>query len=491
MIKKTGFLLILLGLVVVIIVILADIFSWDKDGGLGAFQLTGFLIGVWTLLCGIGLLTVKQDGKISTQIKIRDLSEKVLNWPSNLWIFLSFLVVYVLFFLFPLFFTQLKIHYFTKYIPDAYITHIGFDLEAFVSRIQDWLVTGQSPYSDGFIAYPPLAIVAFSPLIIIGYPAYFKLITGLTLAAYIVAALLIPLFINCKKNQALLVLMFITGLFSYGLQFEQERGQFNLSAFTLCLLAIYLYHYHYKFRFFAYLLFTLSIQLKVYPVIFVVMFIRDWKDWKGIMKRFLGLGFLNLSLLFILGHQFFQNFIRAITTYQFEYESSRLENLSIKGYSYYLATDSFNLGSADLLIPPEIFMESAEIFYLSLVGLSFLAVIISAFIKQSRGINPYLLIICTLSALVIPSVSNDYKLSILIAPMTIVLSHQTEISGTSRKIARAFLVILASLAYWSTFYPATVKPDFLDRNFPALIMILFSVTLLNFLVPYTDENTLH
>jgi hypothetical protein len=52
-----------------------------------------------------------------------------------------------------------------------------------------------------------------------------------------------------------------------------------------------------------------------------------------------------------------------------------------------------------------------------------------------------------------------------------------------KKAYSILLVILTSLAYWTTHFPATVKPEFLGRNFPALIVILVSITILQFLVP--------
>ena len=58
---------------------------------------------------------------------------------------------------------------------------------------------------------------------------------------------------------------FVTGLTSHGLQFELERGQFNVVAISLCLLAVYIFHYQVKYRHFGYLLFLVAVQLKVYP----------------------------------------------------------------------------------------------------------------------------------------------------------------------------------------------------------------------------------
>ena len=479
--RKFAFALIGIGLLFIIFFALADFLGLGGDSGIGATQLLGIQVGVVVVLLGIGLLIVKWDE--TTNFKKKFQLSSTLNVPTLYWVLGTFLVTYILFFLLPVFFSKLQIHYLTKYIPDAYITRIGFDIEAIVSRIENWLRTGQTPYYDGFIAYPPLAIAIFATFSIMGYPAYFKLIVSITIIAYLFAALILPRLIIPKRNQTLLLLFFMTGLFSYGLQFEQERGQFNLITFAFCLAAIYIFHFHYKFRYFAYLLFSFSIQLKVYPVFFVVMFINDWRDWRNNIRRIVGLGILNFSLLFVLGHKLFLDFVSTITDYQL-LESSRHENLSIKGFAYYLANDVFGTTGTSLFALPR----SAEMFLWFLLGLCFLLVVGYAFFHNVRGLNPYLLLVCTIAALIIPSVSNDYKLSLLITPMALVLGCLPELQNPRKKAFSILLIILASLSYWTTLYPATVKPEFLGRNFPALVIILISITILKFLAPYTYEG---
>jgi len=480
--RKLSFALIGIGLTLIALFAGADLIGLGKDGGIGASQLLGIQLGVVASLVGIGLLATDRDKNTSARKPFH--LTKIWDLPVLYWVFFTFLIAYVSFFLLPVFFSKLQIQYLTKYIPDAFVTHIGFDIEAIVSRIENWLRTGQSPYYDGFIAYPPLTIAVFATFSIIGYPAYFKLIVSMTVLAYLVAALVIPFLLVPKRNRTLLVLFFITGLFSYGLQFEQERGQFNLIAFAFCLIAIYIFHFHPRFRFFAYLLFSLSVQLKVYPVFFILLFVNDWGDWRNIVKRFLGLGVLNFTLLFVLGHKLFLDFIHAITEYQL-LQSSRYENLSIKGFVYYLSNDVF--GTTETNLPA--FTRVAETFFWLLLGACFLSVVGYAIYHKTRGLNLYLLLICTIAALIVPSVSNDYKLSILIIPMTLVLCCLPEFNTHKKKTISILMVILASLAYWTTLYPATVKPEYLSRNFPALIVILIAITILNFLAPYSYEGT--
>ena len=162
-----------------------------------------------------------------------------------------------------------------------------------------------------------------------------------------------------------------------------------------------------------------------------------------------------------------------------------MENLSVEGFKQYLLSDSIQT----VLPLSAQSIKLIGVFFLILLASCFIFIIGRAIQKKETGLNPYLLLISTIAALIIPSVSNDYKLSILVAPMTLVLCGLEEITKPEKKIYSILLVILASLAYWTTLYPATVKPEYLGRNFPALIVILISTTILNFLAPYTYERT--
>jgi hypothetical protein len=200
--RKLSFALIVIGLTLITFFAGADIIGLGKDGGIGASQLLGIQVGVVAVLVGIGLLTANRDKNALAEKPFH--LTNIWDLPILYWVLFTFLIAYVSFFLLPVFFSKLQIQYLTKYIPDAFVTHIGFDIEAIVSRIENWLQTGQSPYSDGFIAYPPLAIAVFATFLIIGYPAYFKLIVSVTVLAYLVAALIIPLLLVPKRNQTLL-----------------------------------------------------------------------------------------------------------------------------------------------------------------------------------------------------------------------------------------------------------------------------------------------
>ena len=470
------------------------------DRGLGAAQLLGIETGAVLILLGIGFLTLDSRDRIPPT-DLRATGRWLLSLPPTAWVVISFLALYLALFVSPAFFSKETFQYFVKYIPDAWVTRIGFDVEQTVAHIQTWLTDGASPYADGIVPYSPLTLLVFAPLVILGYPAYFKFLALMSIGSFVIAALLIPL--RLQKNQpvvaserspaseatpsTLILLFFLTGLFSYGFQFELERGQFNVIAFAACLLAIYLFHFHHKFRYFAYLLFSFAVQLKLYPAIFILMFVRDWRDWKGNLKRFAGLGLANFALLFVAGFDLGMQYITKMVNRQGGFQSSRVEDLSISGFVYHLTTDGFNTLSAD--VTARLAQNTGLIStILLLIFLACLFVILlDAFRKNHTGVNLSLLTICALGALFIPAGSFDYKLPILAAPLALFLTGLRWPVPVSKRITSIVLTIVLSLAYWSTLAPFTVKSALFAGNFPALFLILLSVTGLHFLTG-REEN---
>ncbi|MBI3162017.1 MAG: DUF2029 domain-containing protein [Chloroflexi bacterium] len=479
--KKIALGLLATGVLFVGVFTLGDLVGFGDDDRLGAAQLLGIEVGIVLLLLGIGFLRIDWNGEWKIGKRIGEVWRRLLNMPPTVYVVSTFLVLYVALFIFPVFFSKSTIQYFNKYIPNAWVTRIGFDVEQTVSHIETWLKDGQSPYADGIVPYPPLALAVFAPFVVLGYPAYYKLLSMITVVSFFLAAFLIPILLNRKKEFILPLLFFVTGLYSYGFQFELERGQFNVIAFACCLSAIYLFHYHPKFRYFAYLLFSLSIQLKVYPVIFTVMFIRDWRDWKGNLRRIAGLGIINFSLLFVLGYQLFAEFTANLLTRQSGFLSSRTEDISISGFVYQLTTDGFGLIPANALSGLAQYAGLITTILLLIFVACMMAVIVHAYFKRQEGLNIYLLTICTIGALTLPAGSFDYKLAILAAPMALLFGSPPAQSSSSRKIILLITTLFASVAYWSTLYPFTVKSSIFVKNFPALFIILISVTILYFL----------
>ncbi len=487
--KKISYVVLAMGISIALLSFFADVIGLGK-GGIQAAQLLGLQIGLLFVLLGWGLRIAAQDGnKMPAWSQIYAFGERILDLPVVVWFLVSFLTAYFLFFISPVFLNaKLQMAYLNRYLPHTGL--IGADLRVFVDYIEAWLRLRASPYTSGYIAYPPLAFFLFSPLVLVGYPANFRLITVITLVCYFLVAFFIPLLMSAKKSISLLLFVFITGLFSYGLQFELERGQSNLIAFAFCLLGVYIFHFHKRFRVFAYLLFTISIQLKLYPAIFVLLFIDDWQAWRSNAKRFLGLALFNFSLLFVMGLAPFEDFLRALSFQQFNL-SQWNGNHSIRAFAVNLTGHGFGLFSPQTVASLGQYTRTVEMMLMGIVMGCIALMVWESYRRKVKGINPYLLLACTIGALVIPSVSNDYKLSLLPASIAILFSDFSITGKPWKRVGIILLIVLFSAAFWSVLYPFKVKPEFLSSSFPLLLIMLVLGTVLYFVGGSTQATNRH
>jgi hypothetical protein len=444
----------------------------------------GIEISAIVILFGVWLPRTETTEAIQPGKQLRDLVDCILNLPIIIWVLIGFLFVYLLLFIAPMFLNpNLQMNYFTGYIPN--LNPIGNDLRVKVDLLRGLLVENKSPYTIGF--YPPLTYVIFAPLLLIkDDPTLYRLFALFTFFNYCLLTLLLPLKFIDKKHSSLALLLFITGLFSYGFQFELERGQYNVFTFLLCLTSIYVFHYHRKYRLLAYFLFSLSVQLKIYPALFIVMFVDDWREWKNVIVRFAGIGLLNLTLLFVMGYQTFWDFIRSVTTQIVNPSWMGAWNHSISSFVNTVKQDGLGLISIDTL---RVFRHNAEwaeaFLFLTFIVLFVFALILSHLRKQS-GLDPYLLLTCTIGALILP-ISYDYTLSILTVPMLLFLCGIPEVSGASHRFISILLILGISVAYFSTLVSYNCRPHFLNNAFPLLFLILILVTILNFMRYRNDK----
>ena len=469
-----------IGLVVFMISLIGDYF-YSNNTSMGPVQLLGVQIGVLFALVGLSM-TRASGNQMENPIKlVRSFVMKVFDIPIVIWVLLSFLGVYLLFFIFPMYLnSDFRFHYFYEYLPAQ--ANIGVDIRDGMWFVEKWLVFHRSPYDTLYIVYPPLFFILYAPLVLLGFPAYYIVLVVAILLFFTITTLCVPWLSN--GNRSITLILFVLGLFSYGLQFELERGQSNIIAVSLVIIAVYIYHYHNKFRYWAYLLFTLGVQIKIYPVIFIVMLIKDWRNWAGNIRRIGGIALVNFCLLFVLGFDVFYGFLQALTAWGGERFSRNWSN-SILGFVHNIASEGF------LWIQPKVFEKYTQTISLSLFvffGLCLVAVLVHSYIRNESRLNPDLLLICAIGALIIPSVSYDYKLPILIAPVSMVFSRLSLPSNGFKRILSILFILLMSTAYWSTQYPPAVKPEFMFNNVPAHFMILLSAVVLNFLVPWARNG---
>jgi len=414
-----------------------------------------------------------KENDVGFKGSLRTLFDRLVNLPVIVWVLASFLVVYIFFFASPVFLNDgLNIQYPSDYLPN--IQPIGNDLSVLIKNTKGWFYENKSPYYVHF--YPPFTFLFFSPLLLLNnYPQTYNLFTLISIASYFLLAFLAAKMLRKRNEISILILLFITGLFSYGFQFELERGQYDLLAFLFCIWGIYLFHNHPKQRLLAYLLFSISIQLKLYPAIFIVLFVENWKDWKNNILRFAGIGIFNFLLLFVMGYDIFLEFMASASKQLFSPEWIWNGNHSIKSFVEMLSRDGFNIIRPGIV--DSIRLHAGLLSNLILIAflVSFAFSIFVGASKKQTGIDSFLLLNCMIGALIIP-VSNDYKLSLLTIPMILFLSNIPTLKNRAHQVIAILLTIGISISYFLTLIPYKYKSYYLSNTFPLLFLILILLT---------------
>ena len=447
-------------------------------GGIQSAQILGILTSILIFVMGASLAWFSPDKQFALKDSLVALFGRIANLQVKFWALMGFTITYLFLFILPVFFdSSRRIRYFFNYLPDKY--PIGSDLSITMNLVESWVRTHQSPYPQEF--YPPLAYILQAPLVLVRYPASYALITFLSIVSFFLLAWIVTKMQPIKGDHALAYLFIFSGLFSYGFQFELERGQFNLIAFFLCLLSIYIFHKHYEFRYLAYLLFSFSVHLKIYPAIFFVMFIIDWRDWKANLKRLAGLALFNFALLFVLGYKAFLGFMGALLNQLNAPGWTWNGNHSIHAFVFNFMKDGYGFFTPAALAR----LQANAVFIEGLLLFIFLACFFSILLRniagKKLGLDPDLLLVCTLGALIVPT-SNDYTLPVLVAPIVLFLNSITLKGKFGRKAISILFLLVLSVAYFSLLYPFKYRPEFLNSSFPALFTVLISATALAFLL---------
>lgn len=482
-IRKMGFGLVGIGILGILFSVLVDLLPGGK-AGIQSAQILGIEISILILLAGMWATLRDADERINVGERIRPSMDWVQNLPVRTWVLIGSFVAYILFFVSPMFLTStVRMVYFNKYLPDR--SPIGNDLVVIIDLMKGWFFADQSPYTVQF--YPPFTYIFFAPLLLVGdYSTLYKFFTLFTLLGYCALTFILPIKIVGKNGLPLVLLFLSTGLVSYGLQFELERGQYNVFTFLLCLWAIYVFHYHPKYRIFSYLVFSLAIQLKLYPAIFIVMFVDEWRSWRQNLRRFAGLALFNLLLLFIMGYRIFLDFLRSVSSQITTPGWNWPGNHSIKSFVFSLTRDGYGIIGSDALDTLRQNSGLIETLLLFAFIAALACAILISYRRNKAGLDPYLLITCTIGALIIP-ISNDYTLSIFAAPVALLLGSIPEARTVSRRLISILMVLGISFAYASMLIPFKFKPYPLSNAFPPLFLILVFVTVLNF-VRYKDTE---
>ena len=208
------------------------------------------------------------------------------------------------------------------------------------------------------------------------------------------------------------------------------------------------------------------------------MFVTDWQDWKNNIRRFLVLSAVNFVLFFILGAHIFIDFLEAIIA-QSVYPSIWIGNHSIRSFVSLLSINASEYGWTWIYE----YSGLVQTAFLAMITVCIFVIILQAYRQKQNGINSVLLLACTIGTLLIPSVSHDYKLSILAAPVAILFSDLSSFSKTDLRprlrLVMIVLIFVFSATYSSTLFSFTNKPFILHNNLPALVTMLLAITCLS------------
>ncbi len=411
------------------------------------------------------------------------IKDYLLKLPLLAWVLLGFFITFLSFFVVPIFLDPSQKMQFNQYV--LVVSPIGYDFRAIVSFSSTWIHSGELVP----IVYPSFTLIFFTLFTFLSYETGYKILILIVLLCYVFVTLILPRWINGSKDiSPLAMLVFVTGLASYGLQFELERGQWNVIAFTFCLIAIYIFHNYPKQRWLAYLLFTVSVQLKLYPAIFVFTLIDDRSDWKINIERFVGLGIVNLLALFSFGVRPVLNTIN----YMVRSEASHVGrpfNLSISSFILHILSLSF-LPHKRIILWLQANSWLPQLFLLAFFVVCFVIILRQAYKNNSKGLNPSVFLACAIGACIIPALSFDYKLSFLPASVMVLIPVLHSFEQGRNRFSVIFLTLLFSIAYSSMLYSYTNKPGLLQYNLPALLVLLMISTGLAFAKRIEVEGSL-
>jgi hypothetical protein len=199
-----------------------------------------------------------------------------------------------------------------------------------------------------------------------------------------------------------------------------------------------------------------------------------------------GIALFNILLLFIMGYQIFLDFLAMLSSQLSAPGWTWNGNHSINAFVSNFAKDGFRIISPATL---EILQQNAgllETLLLLIYIIAFVSALLIAYRRNTGGPDPYLLLTCMIGALIVP-ISNDYTLSILAAPVALLLSNVPERRNIPQRLLTIGLVLGISFAYTSVLIPFKYKPYYLSNAFTALFLILLCATVLNLLRYKTPE----
>jgi hypothetical protein len=327
-----------------------------------------------------------------------------------LWLFSGMIVGYLVF-VGRVMFSANNVMVFDEYVPK--LTPIGTDLRITLEHAAMLWTTRAPYYPEVPIPYPPLGLLILRPLAALPFYFAYRLVALGTVAAFLFLIVAAGRLVRRPASSPELWLIAAVGLISYPVQFELERGQWNVVATALAVAAVWLFQSPNDSRWHrtgAYVLMVAAVHLKIFPAVFAIGFWRREWPWRRNVLHLAGVAGMTALALAALGPDLLRAFLSIVIPYS-QRPYVWFGNHSIAAFAELTGMPAWP--SAAFLV----------------------ALALSAFIRLVRrqdGADPLVLASVTLATLLLPSTSHDYKLSLLPFAMALVFGWLGASAGVVR-----------------------------------------------------------
>jgi Glycosyltransferase family 87 len=249
--------------------------------------------------------------------------------------------------------------------------------------------------------YSPLFVIIYSLFSYID-PTLMRWISTLSiLISFLYLTIALPRKWKCDIWESpAAVLIIISGFLSYGMRFEIERGQWNVQSMLLCYAALAIKDTKNPWiKFLSYILFTISVHLKVWPLLFIIGYINLNEPIKTNAIRLMQICLINFFTLFVLGPKFLLEYFPKLK-HSAGTPSVWIANISL----YSFGQLAFKFYAIDMSI-------SKLLIYIYM--LLFFTSIIYALSNRIPGDNVLIICLCNCGVILFPTVSFDYKVILI------------------------------------------------------------------------------
>jgi hypothetical protein len=375
-------------------------------------------------------------------------------------VLLGFALVFIFFFLVPVYFDHVKnIFSFptpTQIVPA--LSPIGFDAKWSVNNARAHYGLPAAPadgsYTD-LLPYTPYTLALFGLLSGFSNHTAYVIVTLITLTVYFCAIKFFPIQQQTTHSTALALKMLIgiTGLFSFGMLFELERGQFNVISGVLCIAAVYMYHYTQKkwLTLIAICMLVTGSQMKIHFLPFFAFLLLGDRNWR--IKIFWAIlaAVIYIALLLLWGVDGFYKYLNEAYTV----------NTTLFGkFSAAVYHSASNFVYLTFPTKPD----STQRIIIILFSLWFtVCSLASWFFIRKLPISqqlPSLILLCVIfCCTTFTNQSSDYRLPVItIAFLGFVLNYQLPISTSSHAVKGKNSVALLTLATASVVHALILVP---------------------------------